>query len=170
MTLLVVVATFVIMEPVTYAVHRWVMHGPGRRLHLTHHRRDREGFELNDWFPVLFSMLGMLAFAAGASIGPLAVLVPVSLGSAAYGAAYVFVHDVYIHRRLPWFTATWAPLERLKAAHRVHHLWNGEPYGMLVPLVPADLRRRATSVANDPFPPARRPVKGSRPLQVPVEA
>lgn len=166
MTLLVAVATFVLMEPATYAMHRWVMHGPGRVLHVSHHRRGSEGFELNDWYPVLFATLGMLAFAAGASIGSLQLLVPVSLGSAAYGAAYVFVHDLYIHRRLGWVLGTWAPLERLKAAHRVHHLFNGEPYGMLVPVVPAELRRRAASVPTDPFPPAR----GSRPPQVPVEA
>jgi beta-carotene 3-hydroxylase len=165
-TLLVAVATFVLMEPATYAMHRWVMHGPGQGLHRSHHRRGSEGFELNDWYPVLFATLGMLAFAAGASVGSLHLLMPVSLGSAAYGAAYVFVHDLYIHRRLGWVRGQWAPLERLKAAHRVHHLFNGEPYGMLVPVVPAELRRRAASVPTDPFPPAR----GSRPLQVPVEA
>ena len=167
MTLLVAVATFGLMEPATYAMHRWVMHGPGRGLHLSHHRRGREGFELNDWYPVLFAALGMLAFAAGASVGRIHVLVPVSLGSAAYGAAYLFVHDLYIHRRMAALSFEWSPLERLKAAHRVHHLFNGEPYGMLFPVVPAELRRRAAASPVDPFPPARR---GSRPPQVPVEA
>ena len=167
MTLLVALATFVLMEPATYAMHRWVMHGRGRGLHLSHHRRGSEGFELNDWYPFLFAALGMLAFAAGASIGPIHLLVPVSLGSAAYGAAYLFVHDLYIHRRLPWLSAEWALFERLKAAHRVHHLFNGEPYGMLFPVVPAELRRRAAASPVDPFPTARR---GSRPPQVPVEA
>jgi beta-carotene 3-hydroxylase len=165
-TLLVAVATFVLMEPATYAMHRWVMHGPGRGLHLSHHGRGREGFERNDWYPVLFAALGMLAFAAGASVGTLQLLVPVSLGSAAYGAAYLFVHDLYIHRRLAWLSFEWAPLERLKAAHRVHHLFNGEPYGMLFPVVPVELRRRAAASPVDPFPSPR----GSRPPQVPVEA
>ena len=167
MTLLVAVATFLLMEPATYVVHRWVMHGAARRLHRSHHRWGSEGFELNDWYPVLFATLGMLAFAAGASVGSLHLLMPVSLGSAAYGAAYVFVHDLYIHRRLGWVAFDWAPLERLKAAHRVHHLFNGEPYGMLFPVVPADLWRRAAASSADPFPSARR---GSRPPQVPVEA
>ena len=170
MTLLVVAGTFLLMEPATYVVHRWVMHGAARRLHRSHHRWGSEGFELNDWFPVLFATLGMLAFAAGASVGSLHVLVAVSLGSAAYGAAYAFVHDLYIHRRLPWLSFEWRPLERLKAAHRVHHLFNGEPYGMLVPVVPAELRRRAASASTDPFPPARRPARGSVPSHVPVEA
>ena len=167
MTLLVAGATFVLMEPATYAMHRWVMHGRGRALHLSHHRRGSEGFELNDWYPVLFAALGMLTFAAGASTGQLHLLVPVSLGSAAYGAAYLVVHDLYIHRRVPALSFEWAPLDRLKAAHRVHHLFNGEPYGMLFPVVPAELRRRAAASPDDPFPPSRR---GSRPPQVPVEA
>jgi beta-carotene 3-hydroxylase len=162
-TLVVAVATFLLMEPATYAMHRWVMHGPGRGLHVSHHRRGGDGFELNDWYPVLFAALGMLGFAAGASVGRLHLLVPVSLGSAAYGAAYLFVHDLYIHRRGGWLAFEWAPLERLKAAHRVHHLFNAEPYGMLLPVVPADLRRRAAASSVDPF-------SGSRPSHVPVEA
>jgi len=166
-TLLVAALTFVVMEPVTYAMHRWVMHGRAEGLHRSHHRRGNEGFELNDWFPVLFAIAGMTAFAAGASIGTLHLLVPVSMGSAAYGAAYAFVHDVYIHRRIRSVTFTWGPLERLKAAHRVHHLWNGEPFGMLLPVVPAELRLRAAAVRYDPFPSAR--ARGSLPLQVPVE-
>jgi len=165
MTALVILTTFAAMELVSYATHRWVMHGPAFGLHCSHHRpRDDGGFELNDWFPVLFSAVGMISFAAGASIGPLALLVPVSLGAAAYGAAYVFVHDVYIHRRLRWFRPELALGERLKEAHRAHHLFGGEPYGMLLPIVPAPLRARAATVAYDPFGPS-----GSTPSQVPAQ-
>jgi beta-carotene 3-hydroxylase len=172
MTLLVAAVTFVAMEPVSYATHRWVMHGAAIGLHRSHHRKARVGPERNDWFPVVFSMLGMSAFAAGASVGRLGLLVPVSLGAAAYGLAYLFVHDVYIHRRFRWFTAELALGERLKAAHRVHHLFGGEPFGMLVPVVPAALRARAATVDYDPFPPSRpaADASGSRPDQVPVEA
>ena len=61
----------------------------------------------------------------------------------AYGVAYGLVHDVYIHGRLPLFRRRHAALERWAAAHRVHHLFSGEPYGMLLPLVPVALRERA---------------------------
>ena len=42
--------------------------------------------------------------------GSLALLIPVSLGSAAYGLAYFFVHDVYIHRRFGLYSGVVAPL------------------------------------------------------------
>lgn len=174
MTVFAVVVTFLVMEPLTYAAHRWVMHGrSGIVLHASHHARAASGWERNDWYPVLFAAAGLATFVAGATVGSLEVLIPVSLGAAAYGTAYGFVHDVYIHRRLPWFGAEWGWCERLKAAHRVHHLWGGEPFGMLAPFVPAALREKAAAVTYDPFPPsgpqARASARGSLPSQVPVE-
>ena len=70
------------------------------------------------------------------------VLVPIGVGMTAYGATYLFVHDGYIHRRLPGLTARWAAFERLARAHEVHHRFGEEPYGMLFPVVPARLRGR----------------------------
>lgn len=166
MTLLVILATFVAMEPLTYAAHRWIMHGStGIALHESHHSASSAGWERNDWYPVAFAAAGLLTSVAGATVGSLAVLLPVSIGAGAYGLAYGFVHDVYIHRRLGWFSAEWAWCERLKGAHRIHHLWGGEPFGMLLPVVPAALRERATLVPYDPFPEP----SGSLPSQVPVE-
>lgn len=168
MTVFVILATFVVMEPLTYAAHRWVMHtGVGIAWHESHHATGPARWERNDWYPVVFATAGLLTFVAGATVGALEVLVPVSMGAAAYGLAYGFVHDVYIHRRLRWFTAEWAWCERLKAAHRIHHLWGGEPFGMLAPFVPARLRQRAEMVSYDPFP---IPARGSLPSQVPVES
>jgi beta-carotene 3-hydroxylase len=154
MNWLAVAVTFVLMEPATYATHRWVMHGHrGMRLHGSHHRRDDDGgWELNDWFPVAFATTGAVLAAAGASIGPLSLLLPVSVGAGLYGLAYGFVHDVYIHGRLPWLTGREVRvLEWMKASHRIHHLFGGEPYGMLLPIVPSTLRARASRVARDPL-------------------
>jgi beta-carotene 3-hydroxylase len=150
---LVVAVVFVLMEPATYAAHRWVMHGRrGMRLHASHHRRDDDGgWELNDWYPVFFASAGAVMAAAGASVGPLSLLLPVSMGAGLYGLAYGFVHDVYIHRRLRWFRAEVGVLEWMKASHRIHHLFGGEPYGMLLPIVPAALRARASRAVRDPF-------------------
>jgi beta-carotene 3-hydroxylase len=75
----------------------------------------------------------------------------VCVGVTAYGAVYALVHDVYVHGRLPVFRGRRVPvLDRLAAAHRIHHLFNGEPYGMLLPVVPRQLRARAAA-ARDPF-------------------
>jgi hypothetical protein len=39
---------------------------------------------------------------------------------------------------------------RLAAAHRLHHRYGGEPYGMLFPVVPASLRAQAATPSRDP--------------------
>lgn len=111
----------------------------------------REQIEANDAFPVMFAAVTILAMAAGTHVSGLFVLVPTAVGVTAYGAAYGFVHDVYIHGRfirLPVF----GPLERLRRAHAIHHLYGGEPYGMLCPFVPAELRQRSREATFDPLP------------------
>jgi len=150
--LVVGVVAFGAMEPVTYAVHRWVMHGAGARFHRSHHRRwpaRREGdpwWEDNDVFPLAFAAVTVLALVAGFNVDRLGQLVPAAIGVTAYGIAYAAVHDVYVHRRLPlrWSSAT---LDRLADAHDLHHRFGGEPYGMLLPVVPATVRRRAAARA-----------------------
>jgi beta-carotene 3-hydroxylase len=147
---LVAVVAFLAMEPVTYAAHRWVMHGAGMRFHRSHHRRwpeRRDGdpwVEGNDVFPVVFAAVTVVALAAGFNLDGLGVLVPVCVGVTAYGAAYALVHDVYVHRRVPW-PWTSPVLDRLAHAHELHHRFGGEPYGMLLPIVPTDVRRRAAA-------------------------
>jgi beta-carotene 3-hydroxylase len=140
-------AAFVAMEPATYAAHRWVMHGAGWALHRSHHRRRdlqtwRDRFEANDAFPVMFAGATIAAMATGTRFRSARVLLPVGVGVTAYGAAYGFVHDVYIHGRFGRLRRV-GPLERLGAAHALHHRYGGEPYGMLCPVLPRALRERA---------------------------
>lgn len=158
-TVVVVVASFLLMEPLTALTHRCIMHGIGQALHRSHHRRVRPGespsrWEANDWFPVMFAAIVMAGFGLGFNVAGLQVLVPVGVGVTLYGAAYALVHDVYIHRRLPLFGDRRVPvLDHLAAAHRVHHERNGAPYGMLVPVGLSS-----------------RPASGSRPSHEPLEA
>lgn len=152
MSLLVAAVAFVVMEPVTYAAHRWVMHGVGERLHRSHHQPPTGRFEANDWYPVMFAAVVLAGLAVGFNVPGWGGLVPVGVGITLYGMAYAFVHDGYIHRRLPFLGEWRSPLlDRLAEAHRIHHLYNGEPYGMLVPFVPADLRARATRTDRNPL-------------------
>jgi beta-carotene 3-hydroxylase len=141
---MVAVAAFVAMEPVTYAAHRWVMHGVGWVLHRSHHRVRRQRWEANDGFPVIFAAFTIAAMTAAMRVHSLHLLLPAGLGITAYGAAYGFVHDVYIHGRLGRLPV-WRPLEYLRAAHQIHHRYGGEPYGMLCPVVPRQLRERAAT-------------------------
>ncbi|CAN5271054.1 hypothetical protein BH18ACT4_BH18ACT4_01330 [soil metagenome] len=153
--LALVVVAFVLMEPAAYLLHRYVMHGRGMVWHRSHHqpRPPDATFEGNDLFPVVMAALTVAAMYAGSTVDSLGWLVWTGVGVTGYGMAYLFVHDVYIHRRLAWFTWTWAPLERVREAHRIHHLWSGEPYGFLFPIVPAELRERARTVDRDPLLP-----------------
>lgn len=150
-------AAFILMEPVTAATHRWVMHGVAEWFHRSHHRAGRTSrWERNDWFPVAFASIVMLGFWAGFNVESLSVLIPVGIGITLYGMTYALVHDGYIHRRLdPFGERRIAVLERLAEAHRIHHLYNAAPYGMLAPVVPAELRSRAAATDRDPF--AERP-------------
>ena len=150
----VVVASLVAMEGVSYLTHRFVMHGFGIGLHASHHDTGTGGFELNDLYPLLFSTLAVGAFSAGTLWPSLRALVLVGIGQTLYGLAYLFVHEVYIHRRLALVGRRYRLLEWLKDSHRVHHLYGGEPYGMLLPVVPAALRARAATATWDPFAPS----------------
>lgn len=130
-------AAFVAMEPVAYAAHRWIMHGPGEAWHESHHRPRSATFERNDLYPVVFAAGTVTAMALGARYRRLRSLLAVGAGVTAYGAAYAFVHDGIVHRRLPGGATLARRSElarRLARAHRRHHVDSGEPFGMLVPL------------------------------------
>lgn len=138
--LLLVVGAFVAMEAVSYAAHRWVMHGFAMAWHRSHHAPPQNRFERNDLFPVCFSSVGIMLFALG-SLG-VGALTWVGIGVTAYGACYLFVHEVYIHHRLPVRVPCLAYLEWLRDAHRAHHVSGAEPYGMLLPLVRGEVPDR----------------------------
>ena len=140
----VALVAFLAMEPISYGTHRWVMHGIGMRWHRSHHTASIGTWEANDIFPVLFSTIGVATFAAAALGGPV-WLYWAGGGITAYGITYLFVHEVYIHRRLRSPVDDVAYLDWLRESHRIHHLFGGEPYGMLLPLVPRRLRVRAAT-------------------------
>ena len=144
----VAAVSFVVMEPVTYLMHRYVMHGFGLAWHRSHHRVRRGPFERNDLYPVVIASSTIALMAVGTFVPALRILVPVGIGMTLYGAAYLFVHDGYIHRRLPGLEARWPVFERWARAHAVHHRFGEEPYGMLFPIVPARLQDRARTRAG----------------------
>lgn len=138
----IVIVVFMIMEPLTYLAHRYVMHGVGWVLHASHHRPRETRIELNDAFPLIFASLTIILLAIGTSFHSVGVLVPIGIGITLYGAVYSFVHDVYIHGRF-FRVERIAFLEPIKRAHVLHHLYDGEPYGMLMPIVPRRIREQA---------------------------
>jgi len=129
------VISFVAMEAVSYAAHRWLMHGPGMAWHSSHHAPPTGGLERNDLFPLCFSVLGFVLFAL-AAIGAVPAWVWWSAaGVTAYGVAYLAVHELFIHRRLAVPVPNVAYLRWLRDSHRAHHVDGGEPFGMLLPVM-----------------------------------
>lgn len=119
--LAVMLAAFVAMEGVAWAMHKYVMHGWLWTLHRDHHEPHKGRFERNDWFALMFAVPSAVLILHGAPQGRIATFW-IGLGIAGYGLAYALLHDVLVHRRLP---IAWSPrhpyLRRLVRAHQVHH-------------------------------------------------
>jgi len=144
------IGALVAMEPVTALVHRFVMHGFAMGWHRSHHEPPRGRLEANDLFPVVFATATIVMLSVGVYVGGgFGVLVPIGTGITAYGAAYLLVHDVVIHRRAPWLALPDGLLAWHRHAHNVHHLDSGAPYGFLAPVVPRARRARAERSGRD---------------------
>ena len=133
--ILVLLGTFMVMEGITWATHKWVMHGFLWYLHKDHHQVEPGFFEKNDLFFVIFAIPSMLCIANGIS-KDIWWLTAIGFGIMAYGFAYFLVHDVIIHQRFKWFSRSRNTYVRaIRWAHKMHHKHlnkhDGESFGML---------------------------------------
>ncbi|MGB6318032.1 MAG: sterol desaturase family protein [Litorimonas sp.] len=116
----ITLASIVLMEVFAWAIHKYVMHGPGWGWHESHHRETDGPFEKNDLYAVWFSVIAAGLFIAGSLWWP--PLWFVALGLTIYGLLYAFVHDGLVHQRWPFFVKTRGKyMKRLVQAHRLHH-------------------------------------------------
>ncbi|MHB0756431.1 sterol desaturase family protein [Polaribacter sp. M15] len=133
---LITLATFVVMEGVTWCTHKYIMHGFGWFLHEDHHQPGYPHvFEKNDAFFVIFAIPSSLSIFFGLE-QQLYWLAAIGFGILFYGLAYFLVHDVLIHQRFKWFKHTKNRyLLGLRKAHKIHHKNMGkeesECFGML---------------------------------------
>jgi beta-carotene 3-hydroxylase len=143
--------TVVLMEGFAYAMHRWVMHGPGWFLHASHHRARTGPFEWNDLYAVIFALPSILLLAGGVRWGWWPGCTWVGAGIAAYGAIYFGFHDWIVHKRLSHrYVARSTYMKRIVQAHRLHHVVETKAgtvsFGFLVAPKPealkAELKRR----------------------------
>jgi beta-carotene 3-hydroxylase len=137
---LIFLAAFVCMEVVAWVTHKYIMHGLFWFLHEDHHKKDHPGFfERNDFFFLIFAIPGIICLALG-SLYDVSAALWIGLGITAYGAAYFFVHDIFIHQRFKFLRKTDNRyFKALRRAHKMHHKHvnkeDGECFGMLwVPL------------------------------------
>ena len=93
----------------------------------------------NHYFFVIFAVPGMSCILLG-TIFSVPYTLPIGLGITIYGAAYFFVHEIFIHQRFKVLRNTNIKyFKAIRRAHKVHHKHlkkeDGECFGMLwVPL------------------------------------
>ena len=141
-----------VMEPVAWLSHRFLMHGPLWRLHESHHLPRQGTFEKNDLFAVFFSVPSILLIWLGTN--PYSPVLWAGLGVAAYGVCYFLFHDVLVHRRIPHgFRPRSRYLRRIVQAHRLHHAsrtrTGGVSYGFLLAPPVERLRARMRELEAD---------------------
>ena len=132
----ITLATFCIMEGITWLTHRFVMHGFLWNLHEDHHRKGPSFFEKNDAFFVIFAIPSWLCIMLG-SMNQLYWVISIGAGIAMYGMAYFIVHEIIIHQRFKWFTrSNNRYIKAIRWAHKMHHKHldkeEGESFGMLI--------------------------------------
>jgi beta-carotene 3-hydroxylase len=132
---IIAIATFCIMEGVTWLTHKYVMHGFLWYLHRDHHNPGKHFFEKNDAFFFIFAIPSWLCIMLG-SMGERWWVVSIGGGIAMYGLAYFIVHDVIIHERFKWFArSNNRYVKTIRWAHKMHHKHlnkeEGESFGML---------------------------------------
>lgn len=133
--IIVLLLTFIVMEAVTWATHKFVMHGFLWYLHKDHHQVEPGFFEKNDAFFVIFAVPSMLLIYFG-TFDRNWLMQAIGFGIMAYGFAYFMVHDVIIHQRIKWFSRSNNTYVRaIRWAHKMHHKhldrFDGESFGML---------------------------------------
>jgi beta-carotene 3-hydroxylase len=134
--ILIVLLAFFAMEAVAWMTHKYLMHGLLWSLHKDHHKKESSGFfEHNDFFFLIFAAPGILCLYLGMEAG-YNYLFYIGLGITLYGAAYFFVHDIFIHQRFKFIRKSDnAYFKAIRRAHKMHHKHiqkeDGECFGML---------------------------------------
>lgn len=123
LNILIYAATVLGMEAFAYAMHRWVMHGPGWFLHASHHRPRTGLWEWNDLYFVIFALPSIVMLAGGVRWGWGDWATAIGAGIATYGMIYLIFHDVMVHGRVPHrYVPRSAYMKRIMQAHRLHHV------------------------------------------------
>ena len=106
LNILIVLFTFIVMEFVAWATHKYVMHGFLWNLHKDHHVVDKNRFYKRMITFLIFAIPSIILIYYG--LANLSIGFFIGLGILFYGIAYFVVHEIIIHRRLP-------PPKKLKA-------------------------------------------------------
>ncbi len=144
--ILIVLIVFILMEPFTTFIHRYVMHLFGWVWHKSHHTRFAKPFELNDLYPVVFSFLTIYLFVLGMENS---IYTAVGIGITLYGIVYFIVHEIIIHSRFIAIKNNNRLFNYWRFGHNVHHQFQKAPYGFIIPVTPKVLRIKAVENYRD---------------------
>ncbi len=133
------VGAFVGMEAFSYAVHRFLFHGPLWVIHVSHHRPRTGWFERNDVFSLGFALVAVGLILAGSPSPLTSASGGAGVGMTVYGLTYFLLHDMVTHGRFAAEKARAALNQKVvtavSTAHRQHHRSTEKPglppYGFL---------------------------------------
>jgi beta-carotene 3-hydroxylase len=130
----IVLATIAGMELMSWAMHKYLFHGPLWFIHKTHHQQRHGWFELNDLFSIGFAALALWLMWAGHIT--LDYRFWIGTGISTYGTIYFIFHDWFIHNRFKAFKSSNRYLAGIRRAHKIHHKSTeknpSEEFGLLV--------------------------------------
>ena len=130
----IVLLTFAGMEAFSWAIHKYLFHGPLWFIHKTHHQHKHGWLELNDIFSILFASIALYLMWLGND--QLDYRFWIGAGISTYGTIYFIFHDWFIHNRIKAFRTTNRYLLGIRRAHKIHHKSMlkkpSEEFGLLV--------------------------------------
>ena len=130
----IMICAIIGMEAISWAMHKYLFHGPLWFIHKTHHQQKHSWFELNDLFSMLFAAIALgLMWLGHLSLD---YRFWIGAGISTYGIIYFIFHDWFIHNRFKSFKTNNKYLLKIRQAHKIHHKSmekdNAEEFGLLV--------------------------------------
>jgi beta-carotene 3-hydroxylase len=137
--ILLIIISFLLMEPVAWFSHKYIMHGFLWTFHKDHHIRSKQitsFFEKNDLFFLIYAIPAIILVILGFSFSS-DYLIAIGGGITLYGFTYFLIHDVIIHHRLPLMIRPQnGYMGALIRAHMAHHtgknIHDFKNYGLLI--------------------------------------
>lgn len=130
----IVLSTIALMELISWAMHKYLFHGPLWFIHKTHHQQRHGWFELNDLFSIGFATFALWLMWVGHL--SLDYHFWIGTGISIYGIIYFIFHDWFIHNRFKAFKSDNRYLAGIRRAHKIHHKsmekYPSEEFGLLV--------------------------------------
>ncbi|MEO8886371.1 MAG: sterol desaturase family protein [Mucilaginibacter sp.] len=115
----IILLTLAGMEAFSWAIHKYLFHGPLWFIHKTHHQQRHGKLELNDAFSILFATIALYLMWLGHTT--LDYRFWIGAGISLYGTIYFIFHDWFIHNRFKAFKTNNRYLLGIRRAHKIHH-------------------------------------------------